>query len=270
MKKAVSNLIRTRASKNWEHQKKSFLQKDAGRVFFKNVKPYRTREKPTTFDIRSLCPTGKSDAQVAERLADHFNGISNEFSGLDPADIPETYTSPLPPITPLQVSKRLKEFKKQKSMVRHDIFPTLINDVASYLAGPLAHIYNSITTSHCWSLIWKQEFVTPIPKKYVPDSVNDLRNISYTALFSKVYKSFVLCWLQEQVGIRQNEMGGMRGASTVTLLSLVEGGNGKCGPRALIFFLPEGWSGAQQNVGPRAEKIMMPKGCISHYRLRHY
>ena len=45
----------------------------------------------------------------------------------------------------------------------------------------------------------------------------------------------------------------------VTLLSLVEGGNGKCGPRALLFFLPEGWSGAQRNIGSRAEKIMMPK-----------
>ena len=48
----------------------------------------------------------------------------------------------------------------------------------------------------------------------MPSNVNDLRNISCTALFSKVYESFVLGWLSEQVGMRSNQMGGMRGAGT--------------------------------------------------------
>ena len=50
----------------------------------------------------------------------------------------------------------------------------------------------------------------PNPEKAGP--VNDLRNISCTALFSKVFESFVLDRLTEQVGMRENQMGGMRGA----------------------------------------------------------
>ena len=56
--------------------------------------------------------------------------------------------------------------------------------------------------------------MTPIPKKPVPESVNDLRNISCTALFSKVFESFVLDRLAEQVGMRENQMGGMKGAGS--------------------------------------------------------
>ena len=44
--------------------------------------------------------------------------------------------------------------------------------------------------------------------------MNDLRNISCTALFSKVFESFVLSWLTKQVGMRENQMGGRRGAGT--------------------------------------------------------
>ena len=54
---------------------------------------------------------------MAEKLADHFNGISLEFNGLDPADIPLTYPSPISALTVDQVAKRLKSIKKPKSMV---------------------------------------------------------------------------------------------------------------------------------------------------------
>ena len=54
---------------------------------------------------------------------------------------------------------------------------------------------------------WKKEFVAPIPKKPVPKTINNLRNISCTAFFSKVLESFFLGWLTKQVNIRQNRMG---------------------------------------------------------------
>ena len=212
--KAVRKLVKKRARNYWKHQKRTLLQKDASRSFFKNAKAYSSREKPASFDVRSLFPGGRSDSEIAEDLADHFNGISSEFNGLDPADVPLTYSSPIPFITEQQLVQRLKSFKKPKSMVKHDIFPALVNDAAPFLAGPLCHIYNTMLSNSSWPLKWKEEFVTPIPKKAVPESMNDLRNISCTALFSKVFESFVLGWLTEQVGIRQNQMGGMRGAGT--------------------------------------------------------
>ena len=125
-----------------------------------------------------------------------------------------TYSAAVPTLTVAEVSTRLRRFKKPKSMVPHDIFPSLVAPAADYLARPLAHIYNTISRTATWPLLWKQEFVTPIPKKSLPADLNDLRNISCTALFSKVYESFVLGWLGDQVGMRSNQMGGMKGSGT--------------------------------------------------------
>ena len=212
--KKVRKLVRKRASKYWEYQKRNLLAKDAGRTFFKNVKSYNCKERPPQFDVRSLFPGNLSDADISEKLADHFNGISMEFDGLDPGAVPMTYSSPVQILTQPVVANRLRKFKKPKSMVRHDIFPSLVSSAADFLAGPLSHIYNTISTTSTWPLLWKQEFVTPIPKKTLPSNLNDLRNISCTALFSKVYESFVLGWIGEQVGMRSNQMGGMKGAGT--------------------------------------------------------
>ena len=88
------------------------------------------------------------------------------------------------------------------SMVKHDIFHKLVKGLASTLAVPLTHLYNAMLTSQVWPMKLKEEFVTPIPKKSVPDSLNDILNISCTALFSKVFESFVLDWITEQVGMR--------------------------------------------------------------------
>ena len=212
--KKVRALVRKRAKNYWAHQKRNLLSNDAARVFFKNVKAYSSKERPPSFDVRSLYGADQSDFQVAEQLAEHFNGISCEFEGLDPDMIPTTFSSPIQFLTAEAVASRLRRFKKPKSMVKYDIFPSLVNDASDYLAAPLAHIFNNITATSTWPLKWKEEFVTPIPKKPVPQGVNDLRNISCTALFSKVYESFVLGWLNEQVGMRANQLGGMKGAGT--------------------------------------------------------
>ena len=211
--KKVRKLVKKRAGNYWNFQKRDLLRPDASRVFFKNVRAYSSREKPAQFDVRTILP-GRTDEAVAECLADHFNGISCEFEGLDPDSVPQTFSSPVQVLTREAVTARLSHFKKPKSMVKHDIFPALVNEAAPYLSGPLTHIFNTISSTSTWPLRWKEEFVTPIPKKSVPESLNDLRNISCTALFSKVYESFVLGWLSEQVGMRANQLGGMKGAGT--------------------------------------------------------
>ena len=60
--------------------------------------------------------------------------------------------------------------------------------------------------------------MTTIPKKTLPTGVNDLRNISCTMLPSKIYESYVLNWSQEEVKLRDNQYGGVRGCSTSHLL----------------------------------------------------
>ena len=48
--------------------------------------------------------------------------------------------------------------------------------------------------------------------------MNDLRNISCTKLASKIYESYVLRWASEQVKVKKNQFGGVKGCSVDHLL----------------------------------------------------
>ena len=111
-------------------------------------------------------------------------------------------------------------------MVRGDIFPALVTEYGDLLAIPLCEIYNCITRAKVWPALWKEEFVTVIPKKTVPESIDDLRNISCTALASKIYESYVLNLVQAEVKTKDNQFGGVKGGSTAHFLVEVWDGIG--------------------------------------------
>ena len=90
--------------------------------------------------------------------------------------------------------------------------------MADFFAIPLASIYNEISRTKIWPKIWKEEFVTVIPKRSNPGSINDLRNILCTMLASKMYESYVLEWLQKQVKVKNNQFGGVKGRSAHHML----------------------------------------------------
>ena len=213
MKAETDKICRTLCSRYIERQKTILTAPDASRAFYRNVKAFNSKEKPPIFDVRDIYPE-EADLTVAEKLADHFNAISSEFDGLAPGNVPDMAPNSLGMLSLEDVVKRLTSFKKPKSMVRGDIFPKLINRAAHVLAKPLLHIYNSITLSQSWPDLWKVEYVTPIPKKSHPQGPGDLRNISCTQLFSKVYESFILEWLNAQIKLKLNQYGGVKGSGT--------------------------------------------------------
>ena len=209
LKAKTDRMKRYRVRMYLDGRKKALTGPQASKNFFKLVKAFKSKEKPPSFDVMELFPDA-TDGEAAESLATHFNTISNEFNGLD-SPIPTSFSSPPPRLTREQVAKKLRKFKKPKSSVQGDIFPALINPTADWLAMPLQDIYNSISNSHEWPEGWKTEFVTPIPKKGLPQTPNDLRNISCTLHISKVYENFVLQWLAEFVSLRFNQYGGVKG-----------------------------------------------------------
>ena len=152
MKKRVADLIDKRCKVYQESQKLVLLQKDPARDFFKQMKNYMSKQRPTPFDPMDMFP-GKSKQEVADLLADHFNTISSEFASLTRTDIPKTFDSSIVPLTVPEVALRLKKFKKPRSMVRGDIFPDLVTRFADLLAVPLTSIYNEITTTQKWPKI---------------------------------------------------------------------------------------------------------------------
>ena len=103
-------------------------------------------------------------------------------------------------------------------MVRGDIFPVLFDKYATLLAIPLTDIFNEMSRTFVWPTIWKQEFVTVIPKCRNPAGMGDLRNISCTMLPSKIFESFVLNWLASEVSCKKNQYGGVKGCGVPHLL----------------------------------------------------
>ena len=200
-----------------ENQRGKFLKPNRVKNFFRNVKSFNSAEKPKTFDVRSLHP-GSGDEEVAEEVATFFNKISDEFKPLDPFDIPRTYEGDLPRLSSLEVEKTLRTFKKPASMVEGDIFPSLVGSCSEQLSAPLADIFNTVTASSVWPIAWKKETVTVIPKKKIPQLFADLRNISCTPLFSKLYEGYVLTWALEEITLKNNQFGGVKGCSTAHMV----------------------------------------------------
>ena len=73
--KRIEKLLGERKKKYEESQKLVLLADDAIRHFWKNCKNYRSKDRPAQFDPKTLFP-GRSDQEVADLLADHFNSIS--------------------------------------------------------------------------------------------------------------------------------------------------------------------------------------------------
>lgn len=185
--------------------------------FFKNVRAYKSVDKPKDFDIRDLRPNN-TDMETATEAAAYFNRISNEFQPLQPEEIPATYHRDLPLLSPANVQQMLIKAKKTNSMVKGDIFPKLINRCSEALAWPLSAIYNDVIINYVWPTHWKREFVTIIPKKATPTSFADLRNISCTLFFSKVLEQYVLTCLKEEISVKSNQYGGVKGCSTTHMV----------------------------------------------------
>ena len=198
-------------------QREKFTGPEASTQFYKNVKSFKNAEKPREFDVRDLRP-GRTDKEVADEVAEYFNRISREFSPLEAWQIPMTYHRDLPRLTTSDVEKMLQSAKKTKSMVQGDIYPAMINDIACLISLPVADIYNSVLKDFVWPAVWKREFVTTIPKKNIPEGLSDLRNISCTLFVSKVFEAFVLEHVKEEVSLKANQFGGVKGCSTTHMV----------------------------------------------------
>ena len=120
-------------------QREKILGPTASANFFRNIKAFKSADRPKQFNIKDLRPNN-TEEEIENEAAAFFNRISAEFQPLSPEEIPATYHRELPLLSPAQVQKLLCDAKKTNSMVSGDIFPKLINRCAPYLAWPLSAI----------------------------------------------------------------------------------------------------------------------------------
>ena len=62
----------------------------------------------------------------------------------------------------------------------------IISEFSDELSRPLAHLINTCFKQGIYPNLWKTEYVSPVPKIFPPERLNDLRKISGLLSFSKI------------------------------------------------------------------------------------
>ena len=133
-------------------------------------------------------------AEQAELIAAKFSEISNLYEPLkyEDIDIPNPNDSkPAPLFEPHDIYEKIRKMKKKASTVSGDIPWKIISKLSVELSTPPSNIYNSATLAGVWPNMWKHEFITPVPKVHPPMNTDDLRKISGTKNFSKIYEALL-------------------------------------------------------------------------------
>ena len=124
------------------------------------------------------------------------------------------------PVSTESVISRMKNIKCNKASGRFDP-PLRIVKCSANLLGPiLTHIINFSFTEKRFQHLWKTYDICPIPKVNLPLSVQDLRPIALTSIFSKILESYALEWMIEDIllSITPAQYGGLSNSSTIMAL----------------------------------------------------
>ena len=199
-----------------KHQQACFLDKmtkmtvsdGSSRAFFKAVNCLKHREAPKRWEIKQMFPED-SEPEIAEKVAEYFNRISNEYTPVLPPTPTESVL--FPPFNKEEIIKKLKLIKKPKGLLNGDIFGKLNNKFGDALATPLYHIFEQVRTTAEWPLLWKSEIVTVIPKNSSPARLNDC--VISPARLSTLNSWKALYWkkLKSEVTLSDTQYGGQKG-----------------------------------------------------------
>ena len=153
----------------------------------------------------------------AQEIAQHYSKISNEYSPVDPAQLPCYLPAEQPPqVEEYMVHQRLNSLKKTKSTLPIDIPEKLRRACSVELTTPLTNIINTSLYQSQYPKLWQHEWVTPAPKVTNPKVIKDLRKISCTSDFSKLYEGFLKDWIVEDIyhNLDIGQYGGRVGTGT--------------------------------------------------------
>ena len=170
---------------------------------------------------KNLILPGSSPLDIANEINNTFIAATRDIPALDHARLPAYLPSHSPPptITPEEVYKKLNKIKIGKSEGPDCFPPRLIKDFAYELCFPLTNIFNCSMREGIVPDIWKMSYIVPIPKSN-PPTLNNLRPISLTCVFAKIFEDFVVDWILEDIRILndKHQFGSLKGSSTTHYL----------------------------------------------------
>ena len=179
----------------------------------------------SSFVIQDHISLGLTAAESADRIAQKFAEISQEFPAISLDNLPtrvcqnieNSQNYHIPFISRKLIEDQIKISKVTKGGVPGDLPVKLAKEFGPELAIPTQKIFNNIIQTGKWPQRWKTEmgFALNKMKPESPESESDLRIISLTPFFSKTLEKIVLKWLLHYVGdkIDWKQYGGIKGSS---------------------------------------------------------
>ena len=213
---------------------------------------FKHEEENKAFTLPEHSEKGLTADQIAEDLAVYFSAISQEYEPVTYEKLRQSVQKKLecaaddkskPVLEQWEVYRKIKVAKKPNSIIPGDLPVKLVKEFVPELVKPITLIYNQITETGVYPRQWVIEYQTPIPKIKNPASKDDLRNISFTAFFSKQYESFLGDWLFPYIEpfLDPGQCGGLKGSSIshylVKLLHFVHSYLDKNEPYAVLLSL---------------------------------
>ena len=138
---------------------------------------------------------GFNDEEQAEMIANHYASISNLYKPVNSEDfkdfLDKNSCSKPPNISPYKILKVINKMNRNSATCPGDLPMKIIYMFSDDLVLPLSHIINCCFQAGQYPVLWKNEFVTPVPKVYPPEKMEHLRKISGLLNFSKITDSLL-------------------------------------------------------------------------------
>ena len=174
--------------------------------WYSKVKRMAGQDQQSEFTVEELL--GLSDLEQAEKIAEHYSGISSLYKPLQNEDFPD-YENPSlfspPIISASKVSKIIQSMNQKASAVPGDLPMKVIAQFSNDLSNPLAHLINKCLRQGQYPDLWKIEYVTPVPKKFPPEKLKDLRKISGLLNFSKITDKILAQFIAEDIESKRDK-----------------------------------------------------------------
>ena len=163
-----------------------------------------------------------SGLNLATRLNKFYISVASDILPLDNATLPAFLPAQqeLPTISTFEVCGKLSKLNPRKTIGPDGIPNRIWKEFAPELAGPVTKIFNASFSSGLFPKLWKDSYVSPVPKTTPVTCDDDLRPISLTPCISKVQEDFAVKWLIEDVQseIDPQQFGSLKGSSTTYCL----------------------------------------------------
>ncbi len=153
-------------------------------------------------------------------INEHFAKISNRFEAITNLDFINLNGSNSLYVNELAVMKSFENLNIRKSNVPGALPAKFLKFAALHIVPYYTHVINFSFKEMVVPSEWKKGFITPVPKEKTNISIETLRPITQTNIYSKIMEGFMFNKIHDQIlsKLNKNQYGAIRNSSTAYYL----------------------------------------------------